>query len=417
MIDALADQNGQNPGVGSEILLRRVKLLNYKSIGHCDIDLGALTILVGRNGSGKSNFLDALRFVGDGLQTSLDHALRDRGGIGQVRRRSAGPPRDFAIELELGIAPDRLARYGFEIGARNNGGFAVTRESLHICDPHHQNIAYYQVTDGRLERSSEPTMPAVAEDRLYLVHASGLPAFRPVYDALLEMEFYNFYPEAMKDIWTPDTGEVLDRDGSNIASVVGRLAETNPRLMESVRSYLELVVPGLVGVERVALGPMETLEFRQKAEGSDEVWKFLASGMSDGTLRALGILVAVSQLADSRSPVRLVGIEEPEASLHPVASGVLIDALREAASNQQVLVTTHSPDLLDEYESSTDRLLVVQSREGETRIGALDPASRQVIRDHLYSAGELLRMDQLEPDRSDLERQKPLRMFEDVEVV
>ncbi len=126
--------------------------------------------------------------------------------------------------------------------------------------------------------------------------------------------------------------------------------------------------------------------------------------------------MAVSQLADERSPVRLVGIEEPEAALHPLASGVLIDALREAASHTQVLVTTHSPDLLDEYESATDRLLAVQAIEGETHIAPLDPASRQAIRDHLFSAGELLRMDQLEPDRSDLERQKQLRMFEDVEV-
>ncbi len=416
MIDALAAQNGQTPGVGADILVRRVKILNYKSIAQCDVDLGALTILVGRNGSGKSNFLDALRFVGDGLRTSLDHAIRDRGGIDQVRRRSTGHPRNFAIELELEIAPNRLAKYGFEIGAKPNGGFVVKCEALSIFDTNHQAIAFYQVTDGQWESSSEQVMPVAAADRLSLVHASGLPAFRPVYDALLSMGFYNFHPGFMKGTWSPDPGEFLDHDGANIASVIGHLADTNPRIMESVRSYLASIVPGVVGVERVALGPMETLEFRQNVAGSDSPWKFLASGMSDGTLRALGVLVAVSQLADSRSPVRLVGIEEPEAALHPVALGVLIDALREAASNRQVLVTTHSPELLDEYETATDHLLAVQAIEGETWISAPDPASRQVIRDHLFSAGELLRMDQIEPDRSDLERQKQLRMFEDVEV-
>ncbi|HEU5116882.1 MAG TPA: AAA family ATPase, partial [Isosphaeraceae bacterium] len=296
------------------------------------------------------------------------------------------------------------------------GGFFVKCEALSVFDTDHQAIAFYQVTDGQWECSSERVMPVVAADRLSLVHASGLPAFRPVYDALLTMGFYNFHPGFMKGTWSPDPGEILDHDGANIASVIGHLADTNPRVMESVRSYLASIVPGIVGVERVALGPMETLEFRQKVAGSDSPWKFLASGMSDGTLRALGVLVAVSQLADSRSPVRLVGIEEPEAALHPVALGVLIDALREAASNQQVLVTTQSPELLDEYETATDHLLAVQMIEGETWIGAPDPASRQVIRDHLFSAGELLRMDQIELDRSDLERQKQLRMFEDVEV-
>jgi predicted ATPase len=63
-----------------EPFLRRVKIRNYKSIGKSDVELGRLNVLVGRNGSGKSNFLDALRFVVDGLQTSLDHAIKARGG-------------------------------------------------------------------------------------------------------------------------------------------------------------------------------------------------------------------------------------------------------------------------------------------------------------------------------------------------
>ena len=65
---------------GAARFVRRVKLRNYKSIGRCDVELGPLTVLVGHNGSGKSNFLDALAFVSDSLRTSLDHALRERGG-------------------------------------------------------------------------------------------------------------------------------------------------------------------------------------------------------------------------------------------------------------------------------------------------------------------------------------------------
>ena len=67
-------------------LITRVVLKNYKSIARCDVRLRPLMFLVGPNGSGKSNFLDALRFVSDALNTSLDHALRDRGGI------PGGPP-------------------------------------------------------------------------------------------------------------------------------------------------------------------------------------------------------------------------------------------------------------------------------------------------------------------------------------
>ena len=77
--------------------ITRVILKNYKSIAACDVHLGPLTFLVGRNGSGKSNFLDALRFVADALNTSLDHAIRDRGGINDVRRRSRGHPNHLAF--------------------------------------------------------------------------------------------------------------------------------------------------------------------------------------------------------------------------------------------------------------------------------------------------------------------------------
>ncbi|MCU0913441.1 MAG: AAA family ATPase [Planctomycetes bacterium] len=64
----------------SPVFLSRVLLKNYKSIANCSVKLGPLNFLVGPNGAGKSNFLDALRFMAESLNTSLDHALRERGG-------------------------------------------------------------------------------------------------------------------------------------------------------------------------------------------------------------------------------------------------------------------------------------------------------------------------------------------------
>ncbi|MGD2113952.1 MAG: AAA family ATPase [Acidobacteriota bacterium] len=261
--------------------LRRAKLRNFKSIGACCVELRPLTLLVGRNGAGKSNFLDALRFVVDALRTSLDHAIRDRGGIDDVRRRSTGHPRNFSIELQMVLEDARVASYGFEI----------------------------------------------------------------------------------------------------------------------------------TEIDRIALGPRETLQFWQRVKGSEHPWKFYASSMSDDTLRALGVLVAVTQLSGRKHPVRLVGIEEPETALHPAAAGALMDALREAATRTQVLLTTHSPDLLDQIDVSRDGLLAVLSEEGTTKIAPADPASLEAIREHLYPPGELLRMDQLHPDRTHLEKQLTLDLF------
>lgn len=393
--------------------LRRVKLRNYKSIGHCQVEVGRLTFLVGRNGAGKSNFLDALHFVLDGLQNSLDHAIRSRGGLENVRRLSTGHPRNFSVELELGMPDGTTATYGFEIVSAKEGTFGVKIERLRIRDHLGKIVASFR---RERENVTEPdgtarVLPPVLKDRLYLVNAAGFPEYRKVYDALLSMGFYNLHPRAMRELQHPDVGELLHGDGANIASVVHRLSEQHPEAMARIQQYLSKIVPDITQVERASLGPRETLLFYQRIKGAEHPWKFYASSMSDGTLRALGALIAVSQLASTEQRVLLVGIEEPETALHPAAARALMDALREASRHTQILLTSHSPDLLDEVLIEEDDLLVVASHEGTTSIAPADPASREALRRHLYSAGELLRMDQLRPDPENVYLQEQSDLF------
>ena len=121
--------------------IRRVFLKNYKSIAACDVQLQPLTFLVGRNGSGKSNFLDALRFVADALNSSLGHAIRDRGGINDVRRRSRGHPNHFSIRLEFALPEGSTGHYAFRIGTRSSGGYEVQKEQCRL----HPDI-YFKLT-------------------------------------------------------------------------------------------------------------------------------------------------------------------------------------------------------------------------------------------------------------------------------
>jgi predicted ATPase len=125
--------------------------------------------------------------------------------------------------------------------------------------------------------------------------------------------------------------------------------------------------------------------------------------MSDGTLRAFGMLLAIaqSQAAAATAPL-LVGLEEPEAALHPAAASVLLAALRRAAAGAQILVTSHSPDLLDNPDIDDGSILAVDSEEGRTRIGPIDAAGRRVLGDRLFTLGELLRQDQIEIDTAAL---------------
>ncbi len=412
MTEASPASRNQTP-VEQRSKLLSVAIRNYKSIGKCRVELGGLTVVVGRNGAGKSNFLDALAFVADGLQSSLDHAIRARGGVEAVRRLSTGHPRNFAINMELELPEFRRAVYGFEIAARGQGAYGVKQERLRIYGPSGRMPAWYDVRDGVVVDSQPKQVPPAAADRLYLVSAASLPEFRPVYEAIMSMGFYNLNPAAMKEPQSADAGELLRRDGSNIASVIARLEEDSPDLFERVKQYLKTIVQDIKGVARVPLGPRETLEFRQEVRGAKHPWRFYAASMSDGTLRTLGALVAATQLIRRAAPVMLVGIEEPEAALHPAAAGALVDALREAAEHTQVLVTTHSPDLLEQLELPPDRLLAAVSREGTTSIAPIDEASRKAIQSHLYTAGELLRMYQLEPDAKDIQKQKQWRLFDD----
>lgn len=399
--------------MGSTAFLHRVRLKNYRSIGACDVSLGPLTFLVGPNGSGKSNFVDALRFVSDALNQTLDHAIRDRGGINEVRRRSSGHPTHFSIRLDFGNAAMR-GHYAFEISAAKDSAWTVKREECVVMPLdsvfQHPEGMRYDVGAGAVNDFPKHlgAPPPASSDRLYLVNAAGHAPFRMVMDALSRMGFYNLNPDAMRELQPPDPGHLLKRDGSNVASTLARL-ESHPERKRRLIDYLSKVVPGVQDVEHKALGPRETVEFRQHVQGAKDSWRFLAQNMSDGTVRALGILLALLQTGNGAA-IPLVGIEEPEAALHPSAAGVLLDALRDAATRMQVLATSHSADLLDDKDLPDEAIRAVVADENETRIGPVDVAGRRALRERLYTVGELLRMNQLLPD-ADAAHPRQLQLF------
>jgi len=394
-------------------VIQSVTLRNYKSIARCKVDLSPLTLLVGPNGAGKSNFVDSLRLVAESLRTSLEHALRDRGGINIVRRLSRGHPTHFGIRTDLILPDGTPAFYAFQVGALPNGAFRVQQEECYVFKPSEGALqSFFKVENGSLKDSFPELRSKVEPDRLFLTVVSGFSEFRTVYDMLSRMGFYNLNPGRIRDLEEPDPGELLARDGSNISSVMQRLKSTDNNTYHRIEKYLAAVVPGIVSVEPKHLGPKETLEFRQQIAGDKHPWRFLPSNMSDGTLRVLGVLVAAFQaFSTNHRPIPLVGIEEPELAVHPGAATVLLEALREVSKRTQILLTTHSPDLLDEKSLDPDSILSVTSRLGETQIAPIDKATRASIIDRLYSPGELLRLGQIEPDEDALKDTSQLELF------
>ena len=372
-------------------LLTGVKLKNYKSIATADVQLPQVSFLVGPNGSGKSNFMDALRFVADALNTSLDLALRVRGGIGLVQRQpiADGVPFGARLQLELEACS---GWYALAIRGRAEDGYEVCREECRLADRRGTREHFFRVERGRVIDASISNAPAAAEDRLYLVTASGLKEFRPAFDALAGMRFANPIPERMRPIQAPGNASSLNRDCGNAASVLGGLEKRFPAAKRRIDEYLGCIVPGIVETRRSPKDIAETLQFLLQVD--DGKVHLPASSMSDGTLRALGVLLALFQGATQEDAgTGVVGIEEPEAGQHPGAVEVLADAIREAALHTQVIVTSHSPELLDSI--ADESIITVDAHQGATRFSTLDDAARSVIRDRLFTAGELLRIDQL----------------------
>ena len=380
------------------VLINRIKIRNFKSIASCDVSLTSLSVLVGLNGAGKSNFLDAFQFLSDACNTTLDTAIRNRGGLTAVRRKSSGHPNNFGISVFMNLADGRSAHFAFEVAALPNERFEVRKESATISDSDPLKFFEYQVEKGKLVRFSESNFnPDIRSDRLFITSVAGIKPFDQLYDSLSAMSVYDINPDEFRFPQPHESGDILKPSGQNLPSVLRRLNEASPDTYKRITEYLRGVVRGIELVEPRSLGPTETIQFSQLVQGAASPWRFDALNMSSGTLRSLGVLLALFHRLPNQTDIfPFIGIEEPEGTIHPGAAAVLMDAILEASKTRQIVLSTHSPELIDHPGIKDNNILVVTSTMNETRIGLADNASRQAIRDNLLTAGELLRANQLE---------------------
>lgn len=388
--------------------LTRVAIRNYRNIAACDVVLKQLTLLVGPNNAGKSTFLDALRFLADALRGSLSQAVRNRGGFTALCRQAEPRPKDFGIRVDF-VLEDSSVSYAVKVGQGSAGEPESLAEDCAVtpldcgCKPN-----FFSTRDGLVAEMTCPHRVAAVPDRLYLEVVAGLAEFGPAYNALSRMAFYKLNPDAIRNPAPPQPGELLKRDGSNAASVLAKIERLNPDFKERLETYLAYAVPGLVGISRKSLGADETVEFRQRIAGADSPRRFLASSMSDGALRALGLLLVLFQCSDTKQRcLQLIGLEEPEAGFYPADAEVLVDGLLDAAERHQLIVTSHGPELLDAPGISPDSILLADAENGETRIGPPSEVDLSMIRERLYAPSELLRTHQLQLSPTVLEQRLP----------
>ena len=399
-------------------LITRIVIQNYKSIVACDVRLGPLSFLVGPNGSGKSNFLDAFALVGESLRHSIDAALYRRGGYHSVCWEIDDRVKEFGIRLECKIK-NLEAQYSFTVRS-DRGDIRINKEVCRVVERGSStNIHFYIVENGQVISSSMKHHPAVYTDRLFLVSISGSKCFRAVFEALSSINVYKINPDLMRKERKQQAGIKLRRDGANIASVIHSMEKNEPNSKALIDRYMQKIAPGIQEVRCVdfpGISKTSLLLFIEiTPDGSH--YPFTASQVSSGTLRALGILTTLFQnpQINGQCP-SFIAIEQPEDGLHLAAFGALLDSLRYASKSSQIVVSSHSSDLLDHKKIPAESILAVSRTEQRTRIGAIDEAGRSAIREQLFTAGELLRANalQLPFDRSP-SGQESIDLFEGME--
>ena len=321
-------------------MISRIAIKNFRSLRDVELCPGPLTVLIGANGAGKSNILDALRFLkkihSDPLSREMvtNSQLEDRGGFEQI---VWGGLTDEKIEFE----------FEFSNGER---GFDIPSFRVEIEDHPEPHLRYLTVPMGA-ERWEGPE------------GADGINSeYRKMANHLQSWRFYNFSPDSMRQPTKVKQEKVLNESGSNLSTVIHSLySENHPDLEEAV-GMLQVMVPTVERLVSPIFGDGQTyVALKEKGiENHVGAW-----GLSDGTLLALALSVALVV----RPEPELICVESPETGIHPQMMEAVADMLEVASRDTQVIVTTQSPYLLEwlPYES----FVVVEKEEGETRLTPL----------------------------------------------
>ena len=331
---------------------RKLRLKNWKNFEDTgEVEIPDRLFLVGPNASGKSNFLDAFRFLHD-LVASFQEAVARRGGVGALRCLAARRDPDIELRAELEAQEGKRWTYEVAFNQDKQRRLLLKREFVALNG---QTLLDRPNDDDRAdpERLTQTYLEQVNVNR----------EFRDLATFFASIRYLHIVPQLVRE---PDrsVGRANDPFGGDFLEQVAKTPEkTRQSRLNRIKAALQVAIPQLQEIElwRDARG---TPHLRGKYEHwrAQGAWQ-TESQFSDGTLRLMGILWAVM---DGQGPLLL---EEPELSLHPEVVRVLPQMLArvQRRSGRQVFLSTHSPDLLrDEGIGLDEVLLLIPGREGTT---------------------------------------------------
>ncbi|MCK6639063.1 MAG: AAA family ATPase [Bacteroidia bacterium] len=378
-------------------MIKRIEVSNYKSLGiKTVLELGSKNVLVGRNGSGKSNVIDIIRFVADIMKLGLEGAITKRHGIKSIRRWSSGRPLVVSISLEI-VEKDFDAKYSFEITGHKKYEYDVKKEYAWIKERDSGVVHSYQVESGTWIVPIPNLKPTLTPLNLCLPLIAGDSRFKPLVDSLRNMAVYNIYPDALRIPQTYDPQKPMEEHGNNWVSI---LKDQDPETWKSdlIESLYKLTNEiDDISIKQVTGYLITAFKHGESGESNKGKW-FDATQESDGTLRIAGIITALIQVPR----LTVIGIEEPELTIHPGAIPILYDFISEASAKSQVIITTHSPELLDYWQGATEFIRVVEKIDGLTTIRRVDEEQIHLVKEGLMTIGELHREGELQSSQTSL---------------
>ncbi len=353
--------------------LESLEIKGFKSIREASLRLTPLNILIGANGAGKSNLITVFRFLNQVIEEHLQLFVQTSGGADSLLYLGA------KTTEELKIAVTWTKENGYQ-----NGYQASWRPTQDDSLVFAMEISEYQApgythpyTRSLGEGYRETHLPAAAK-----LESGGMAAY--VMKAMRTWKVYHFH-DTSDSAKVKKFGELNDNlylrpDASNLAAFLFHLKEESPDSYDAIRRTIRLVAPFFKDFLLRPQSKTEKIQLEWLEESSD--FPFRAHHLSDGTLR---FICLATLLLQPKVPETIV-IDEPELGLHPYAITVLASLMRSASARCQVIVSTQSIELLNEY--SAEDIIVVDRKGSESTFVRPDTkALQEWLSD--YSLGEL----------------------------
>jgi len=340
---------------GSKALrITHLELVNWKNFTHVEMDLAERVFLAGPNASGKSNLLDALRFLrdisrqGGGLQEAI---VGVRGGFADVRCLAARKQPAVGLTVWLGTE-EEPSLWIYELMFNENKKLkrpVIERERV-------QHLGKTLLERPTGDDKDDPTLLT----QTHLEQISANRQFRPVADFLASIQYRHLVPQIVRepDRWRARPGDPFG--GDFLDAVASTPKRTRESRLRKVAAALRIAAPQLQELEITLAHGTPHLRGRYAHWRPRGAWHD-ENQFSDGTLRLLGLLWS---LLEKGGPLLL---EEPELSLHPEIVRRIPQMIHrmQRSSHRQVLVTTHSAELLNDNGIGLDEVfLLIPGREG-----------------------------------------------------